>query len=86
MKLTFTARGVAILWLRGHAPNSEDEEIASLSDLLEGIWFDGVKAGIVRSEEVVNKSPTMSAAMATLEAEVIDLKRNDKKEDRLRPY
>ena len=73
MKLEFTARGIAALWLRNHAPTSSQADIDSLAELFEGIWADGVKKGMETSLDVIAKSPTMSAAQATLEADKDEL-------------
>ena len=83
MKINFTSTGIAALWLRGHAPNSEEREIKSLSELIEGIWADGVKAGTSHAIVVVNASPTTSAAIATLEADVFEIKKDQAKEEML---
>jgi len=82
MKLQFTAKGIAALWLRGHAPNSEQSDIDALSLLIEGIWADGLKGGMEHAQVVVSKSPTLSAAQATLEADVADLKQKYRQEQK----
>ncbi len=81
MKLQFTAKGIAALWLRGHAPDAEQSDIDSFATLLEGVWSDGVKIGLERAIETNGRSPTMGAAIAALEADVEDLKHSHPPED-----
>ena len=73
--ITFTPSGIAAMWLRGHASNCGQDEIESLGKLIEGIYHDGMKKGIEHALDVVAVSPTPSAAQATLEADIVDLKR-----------
>lgn len=73
LKLEFTARGIAALWLRNHAPTSDQADINSLAELFEGIWADGVKKGMEKSLDVMANSPTLSAAQATIEADKDEL-------------
>ena len=75
MKVTFLPQGIAAMWLRAHAPNAEQDDILSLASLMEGIWADGVKAGLEHATGTMDRSPTMSAAKATLEADTDELKR-----------
>lgn len=76
--LSFTPSGIAAMWLRGHAPDAGEKEIASLAKLMEGLYLDGMKAGFEESIRVTKISPTTSAVEATLEAEIVDLKRHSK--------
>ena len=80
MKLQANSRGIAALWLRAHAPTSDQADIASLAELFEGVWADGVKKGMELSIERMQESPTMSAAQASLEADVKELIRDVRKE------
>ena len=73
LKVEFTARGIAAIWLRAHAPTSDQSDIASLATLLEGVWADGVKKGMELSLDTIAQSPTLSAAQASLEADKNDL-------------
>lgn len=73
LKLEFTARGIAALWLRNHAPTSSQADIDSLGQLFEGVWADGVKKGLEKSLDVMAQSPTLSAAEATIEADKDEL-------------
>ena len=76
--ITFTPAGVAGIWLRAHHPNAGEADIASLASIIQGIYLDGMTNGMRRATEVIDESPTLSAARATLEADIEEVIRRAK--------
>ena len=72
---TITPEGIAGLWLQQHIPTSDRVIQVSLGKLIEAMLAEGMRQGKAAAIEELEKSPTISAAVASLEADMIKLNR-----------
>jgi len=72
---TITPEGIAGLWLAQHIPTSDREIQVSLGKVIVAMQAEGMRKGKIAAIEELEKSPTVSAAIASLEADIIKLNR-----------
>ena len=61
--------------MRNHAPNASREDQVSLGEIIEAMTAEGIRKGKKDAILTLGKSPTISAAIATIEADIIELER-----------
>ena len=72
---TITPEGIAGLWLQQHIPTSDRKIQVSLGKVIVAMQAEGMRKGKIAAIEELEKSPTVSAAIASLEADIIKLNR-----------
>lgn len=72
-KPTITSFGVAGLWLQQHIPTADRKMADSLGNVIETMAVEGIIKGIQNSIETFQNSPDAGAAIASLEADLIEL-------------
>jgi hypothetical protein len=72
---TITPEGIAGIWMQSNMPNGGRKEQISLGTLIEGVLAEGIRMGKQEAIKKLNFSPTVSAATASLEADIIELER-----------
>lgn len=70
-----TPEGIAGLWMKTRMPDGGREDQVSLGSLIEGVLAEGIRMGKQEAIKKLNLSPTISAATASLEADIIELER-----------
>lgn len=70
-----TPEGIAGLWMRTRMPDGSREDQVSLGELVEGVLAEGVRMGKQGAITTLGSSPTVSAAIASLESDIIELER-----------
>lgn len=75
MTPTITPEGIAGLWLRNQRPDGSRTDQISLGKLIESVLAEGIRKGKQEAIAALNGSPTVSAAVASLEADIIELER-----------
>jgi len=70
-----TPEGIAGMWLQQHIPSSGREMQVHLGKLITAMIAEGMRKGTVAAIETLEKSPTVGAATASLEADMIELNR-----------
>ncbi len=82
-----TPEGVAGLWLQQHIPTSDRTMQKSLGVLINAMIAEGFRKGLLDAIKALDETPTTGAAIASLEADVIQLNRAiDKKRDEGIPF
>lgn len=76
-----TPEGIAGLWMRTRMPRGSREDQISLGALIEGVLAEGIRMGKQEAIKELNLSPTVSAATASLEADIIELERAIRKKN-----
>lgn len=61
--------------MQSNMPNGGRKEQISLGTLIEGVLAEGIRIGKQDAIKQLNFSPTVSAATASLEADIIELER-----------
>jgi len=67
--------GIAGLWLAQHIPDSDRKIQLSLGKLITAMIAEGMRKGTVAAIVTLGKSPTVGAAQASLEADIIKINR-----------
>ena len=81
-KPTITTEGIAGLWLQQHIPTSDRTMQISLGVLIEAMIAEGMRKGKADAIKALEETPTIGAAIASLEADMIQLNRAiDKKRE-----
>jgi hypothetical protein len=77
-----TPEGIAGVWMKANISNGGRETQVSLGALIEGILAEGIRMGKRDAILKLNFSPTVSAAKAALEADIIELERAIQKKNK----
>ncbi len=70
-----TPEGVAGIWLRNNMPEAGRREQISLGAIIEAMLAEGIRKGKNHAISTMELSPTVGAAKASLEADIIQLER-----------
>lgn len=70
-----TSEGIAGLWLAQHVPTSDRSIQISLGVVIDAMLAEGMRKGKVEAIKALGETPTASAAIALLEADIIELNR-----------
>jgi len=70
-----TSEGVAGLWLAQHIPTADRTMQISLGVLIDAMLAEGMRKSKVEAIRALKETPTMGAALASLEADIIELER-----------
>ena len=82
MKHTITTKGIAALWLRTNMPHADVKEQESLARVIDVFCAEIAIQKMNECITVMGESPTMSAAVAAIEAMSHQLERNLSREVR----
>jgi hypothetical protein len=78
---SITPEGIAGLWMQSNMPAGGRKEQLSLGTLIESVLAEGIRIGKKEAITALNFSPTVSAAIVTLESDIIELERAIKKKN-----
>jgi hypothetical protein len=67
--------GIAGLWLAHHVPSADREMQVSLGAVFESVIAEGMAKGIKNAMATMEKTPEVGAALASMEADLIELRR-----------
>lgn len=70
-----TSEGIAGLWLQQHIPTADRSMQISLGVVIDAMLAEGMRKSKVEAVAALKESPTMSAAIASLEADITVLNR-----------
>jgi hypothetical protein len=74
-KPTITPEGIAGLWLQQHIPTADTKMQESLGTLIEAMLAEGIRQGKKKATIELVNSPTVGAAIASLESDIIRIER-----------
>jgi len=80
---SITSEGIAGLWLRYTQRDGSRDDQISLGNLIESVLAEGIRIGKQEAITLLNSSPTVGAAVASLESDIVELERavHKKQED-----
>lgn len=70
-----TSEGIAGMWLAQHIPTSDRTMQISLGVLIDAMLAEGMRKSKIEAINALKETPTMGAALASLEADIIELER-----------
>ena len=70
-----TPEGIAGLWLQQHIPTSDRKMQVSLGKVVKALLAEGMRKGTAAAIVTLEQSPTVGAATASLEADMIRINR-----------
>ncbi len=78
IKITWTAEGVAAVWLMANMPDASREKQIALGELLQTTWYSAVGQSLTGVIEAIGDCPTVSAAQAKMEAMLDEVKQAER--------
>lgn len=70
---SITPQGIAGLWLQQHIPTGDYKMSVSLGNVIEAMLAEGMKKGMVKAVKALEETPDTTAAIASIEADIIEL-------------
>jgi len=70
---TITPQGIAGLWLQKHVPSADFKTAESLGNVIEALLAEGIRKGKLDAIKTSQENPDLGAAIASLEADIIEL-------------